>query len=81
MMGFGVMMLGGLLSVVFLVIIIVAAIWLIAMIARGGSVVNPRLIPPAAPAGQTPLDILQMRYARGEITKEQYEQMKRDLGG
>ncbi len=26
------------------------------------------------------LDILQERYARGEITREQYEQMKRDLG-
>ncbi len=27
----------------------------------------------------TPLMILQERYARGEITAEQYEQMKRDL--
>jgi len=25
------------------------------------------------------LDILQKRYARGEITKEQYEEMKRNL--
>ena len=25
-------------------------------------------------------DILDRRYARGELTKEQYEQMKRDLG-
>ncbi len=32
------------------------------------------------PAGETPLSIAQARYARGEITKEQYEQMKRDLG-
>ena len=29
---------------------------------------------------ESALDILQKRYARGEITKEQYEQMKRDLG-
>ncbi len=28
---------------------------------------------------QTPLDILKMRYARGEITREQFEEMKRDL--
>ena len=25
-------------------------------------------------------DILDRRYARGELTKEQYDQMKRDLG-
>jgi putative membrane protein len=29
---------------------------------------------------ESALDILQKRYARGEITKEQYEEMKRDLG-
>ncbi len=35
---------------------------------------------PATGAVQpTPLMILQERYARGEITAEQFEQMKRDL--
>jgi putative membrane protein len=28
----------------------------------------------------TPLDILQERYARGEIEREEYEQKRRDLG-
>jgi uncharacterized membrane protein len=28
---------------------------------------------------QTPLDVLKMRYARGEITREQFELMKKDL--
>jgi len=29
---------------------------------------------------KTPLEIVQERYARGEIEREEYEQKKRDLG-
>jgi putative membrane protein len=29
---------------------------------------------------ETSLEILEKRYARGEITKEEFERMKRDLG-
>ena len=29
---------------------------------------------------QTPLEILKARYVRGEITREQYEAMKADIG-
>ena len=28
---------------------------------------------------QTPLDVLKERYARGEISREAYEEMRRDL--
>lgn len=33
----------------------------------------------AAPAVESARDILDKRYVRGEITKDQYEAMKRDL--
>jgi putative membrane protein len=29
---------------------------------------------------ESPLDILKTRYAKGEITKEQFDAIKRDLG-
>lgn len=31
--------------------------------------------------GQDALDILKNRYARGEITKDQFERMKKDIEG
>lgn len=43
--------------------------------ARGG-VSSPS---PAPPAPEDPLDILKMRFARGEITLTEYEEMKRTL--
>ncbi len=35
---------------------------------------------PGTPPSETPLGILKQRYARGEITREQFEQMRRDIG-
>lgn len=32
-----------------------------------------------SPGGQSVRDLLQVRYARGEITREQYQQMLEDL--
>ncbi len=34
-----------------------------------------------ANSSQTPLEILKDRYARGEITRDEYDQIRRDLGG
>ncbi len=36
---------------------------------------------PSAGAPNRALEILQERYARGEITKDQYDEMRRDLSG
>ena len=45
---------------------------------RAASAVQP---PTAASVTQTPLEILQTRYAKGEITREEYETIRRDLTG
>ena len=34
-----------------------------------------------AQTSQTPFEILKARYAGGEITREEYEQLRRDLEG
>ena len=34
----------------------------------------------SAPTSHTPLEILKARYVRGEITREQYEAIKADIG-
>ena len=49
---------------------------------ENGSRAMPRCC--CGPSGRAPesaRDILDRRYANGEITKEQYEQMRRDLQG
>ncbi len=38
-----------------------------------------RSVPSPRGAGETALEILKRRYASGEITREQYEAMKRDI--
>ena len=69
-MGLGFMIFGGLIFVAFWV----AVIWLIVWGIR-------RFTEPRASnvVGKSPLEIAKERYARGEITKEQFEQLKKDL--
>jgi len=44
-----------------------------------GAVVLFRWITDQSKGGKTALQILQERYARGELQREEYEQKKRDL--
>ena len=75
MMTFGGMgLLGGLIGLIFNLAIVVGIVVLIVWAVKRFS--NGNL----STGGQTPREILQTRYARGEITRDQYQQMLSDLG-
>ncbi len=83
MMGFnfGMVGFGMLLMVLFWVCIVGGAVWLVVTLARANqSYSASRPLVATGPMSQTPLDVLNARYAKGEITKEQFDEMKRDLG-
>lgn len=71
-MGFGgwLWVIGGLAFVIGLIVLIG---WAVTNAGRRADDATPL-------AGKTPLDILRERYARGEITADEFEQAKRILG-
>ncbi len=71
----GNMMLPGMMVLAMLalpVLVIVGVVWVVVALWRGSGAM------PAAHA-QTPLDILKARYARGESTKDQYDDLRQHL--
>ncbi len=77
MMRFGLMggfgLAGLILNLAILIGIIVLVVWAVRGFSAGSGNWGQ------SSGGQSPRDILQMRYARGEITREQYQQMLKDL--
>ncbi len=73
--GFGISPIGAILSLVFWAFIIGGVLLLVVWLAR-----NAARPPLTAPLGGAALEILRTRYARGEINKEQFDAIKRDLG-
>lgn len=61
--------------------IIVIAVFLYLIFGRGSTRRPWHGNMPFGPASgeETPLEILKKRYARGEITKDEFEQIKRDI--
>ena len=74
---------GGILMMVFWVAVVVAivmlVVWLTRQAAGGGHVHQAGQV--QGPPRETAMDILNARYARGEIDKAEYEEKKKDLGG
>jgi putative membrane protein len=72
MMGFGVF--GMIFGFIFFMAVIAGIVFLIVwLVKRVGNTTTDK-------TGSRSLEILKERYARGEITKEQYENMAKDLG-
>ncbi len=67
---------GMIISLVFTVVILGGLVWLVIWAVRRSGTGN---FPGNPPAGTSPKEIAQMRYARGEITREQYQQLLEDL--
>ena len=65
---------GGLFMFIIGLLIIGLIVWAIVAASRGGHSMGM-----ARPRGQEPLDIAKERYARGEITKDQYDEIKKGL--
>ena len=73
--GFGFNPLGWILSLVFWGLVIGGVVWLVVWFARSAGGTAGAARPDSA------IEILKARYARGEITKEQFAEMKKNLEG
>ena len=67
------MMFGGILMVLFWGLIIAVVVWGVKRVTERGSAGS------TTPEKRDALDIAKERYARGEISREEFEQIKKDL--
>ncbi|MGB5847897.1 MAG: SHOCT domain-containing protein [Ignavibacteriaceae bacterium] len=61
-------------SWIFWIIIIAVIVWAVIHFTN-----KPKLSPPNSKLEENPVDILKRRYASGEISKDEFEKMKKDL--
>ena len=78
MMGYGMMggfgLIGLIINIVIIAGIVILVVWTVKRFTAGTLNLNQLA------GNQSPREILQARYARGEITRDQYQQMLSDLG-
>lgn len=68
--GFG----GGIIMFVWIILIVLAIYWIVKSVGKSNTEKQQIEQQP-----ETAMDILKKRYARGEISKEEFEERKRDL--
>ena len=68
---------GMIINLVITIIVVAGIVWLVVWLVRKGIPNNPVQ---SASFNINPREILQARYARGEINREQYQQILEDLG-
>ncbi len=77
MMGSGYGLFFGLLMLLFWLFVIAGVVLLVVWLVRQSS--RPTGAPPMMGGGDRALEIARERYAKGEITKDEYERMRKDL--
>ena len=75
--GWGWMPWGWIFPLIFLVLMVVFMVFMMRGGMGGGPMCGGSHKTPGA--GETPREVLDRRYARGEITREEYQQMRKDL--
>jgi len=65
----------------FLALMILLAVWLVMSIRRTQTVPPSRLPAPPPPLEDAAMREARMRYARGEMTRDEFLQISSDLGG
>lgn len=81
MMGLASGGLGLLLMILFWVLVVAAALWLVSRLFPQTSGQPPQpSTDEQKPSPSSPLETLKQRYARGEITKSEYLEMRNTLG-
>lgn len=75
--GYGMGPIGMIVWIVIIIAVVVAIVWLVRSLAGSGGHSQLSLGPRRSPG----LDVLEERYAKGEIQREEYLEKKKDMGG
>ena len=74
-MGWIGMILGAIISIALLIGLVILTVWAVRRISANSSQPGTQIT-----SGQSARDIAQARYAKGEISREEYQQILSDLG-